>query len=96
MAKKVKDTIVVGKVTEEEKNEIKYLFERKNGLNELFKSLNDKSHPLYDRIVMDMGETSVKFEKWWDTMKTKYNWQGAKGHHWEINFITCEITLKKS
>jgi CXXX repeat modification system protein len=92
--KKIKKN-AVGKVTESEKDEIKFLFERKNGLNELFKSLNDPSHSLYDRIVQDMGVTSTKFQKWWDEMSSKYKWKGAKEHHWEINFDTCEIYLVK-
>jgi CXXX repeat modification system protein len=96
MEKKTSKITVVGKVTEAEKDEIKYLFERKNGLSELFKSLNDSAHPLYDRIVRDMGETSTKFENWWDEKNSKYKWKGAKGHHWEINFNTCEISLKKN
>ena len=86
---------VVGKVTEAERDEIKYLFERKNGLNELFKTLNDPAHPLYDRIIQDMGDTATKFQTWWDGMSTKNKWKSEKGHHWEINFNTCEITLKK-
>ena len=92
--KKIKKN-AVGKVTESEKDEIKFLFERKNGLNELFRSLNDPSHPLYDRIVQDMGVTSTKFQKWWDEMSSKYKWKGTKEHHWEINFETCEIFLVK-
>lgn len=86
---------VVGKVTAEERDKIKLLFERKNGLNELFRSLNDPKHPLYDRIVRDMGETSTKFQKWWDEKSIKYKWKSAKNGHWEINFNTCEITLVK-
>jgi len=96
MEKKPIKQNVVGKVTEAERDEIKYLFERKNGLNELFKSLNDPSHPLYNKIVQDMGETATKFQNWWDEKSTGYKWKGAKDHHWEINFNTCEILLKKN
>jgi CXXX repeat modification system protein len=85
----------VGKVTETERDEIKILFERKNGLVELFKSIQDSSHPLYDRIVQDMGATATRFQKWWDEKSKQYKWKGAEGHHWEINFETCEIFMKK-
>ncbi len=94
--KKESNKIVVGKVTDEERNEIRLLFERKNGLNELFRSLNDPKHPLYERIVRDMGDTATKFQKWWDEKSVKYNWKSAKGGHWEIDFNTCEIKLVKS
>ncbi len=93
---KKENKTVVGLVTEAERDEIKYLFERKNGLNELFRSLNEPKHPLYDRIVQDMGETATKFQKWWDDASAKYEWKGAKGHHWEINFNTRELLLVKN
>ena len=86
---------VVGKITEAERDEIKRLFERKNGLLELFKSVHEASHPLYDRLVQDMGETATRFQKWWDEKSRLYRWKGAAGHHWEIDFETCEILLKK-
>jgi len=95
MTKKTIKKNAVGKVTEAEKNEIKFLFERKNGLTELFKIVSEPSHPLYEKLVQDMGETSTKFQKWWDNMSDKYNWKGAKEHHWEINFETCEIYIIK-
>jgi len=84
---------LVGKVTESERDEIKYLFERKNGLIELFKCIEGSSSPLYDKIVMDMGESSSKFQKWWDDTSSKYHWEGKGDSHWEINFDTCEIFL---
>ncbi|WP_302603126.1 hypothetical protein [Bacteroides caecimuris] len=46
MAKKL-----VGHVTEEEKNVIQNLFERKNGLNELAKILSADNAELYERLV---------------------------------------------
>ena len=84
---------VVGQVTEEEKNEIQALFERRNGLNELAKILTSDNAELYERLVKDMGETGTKFQNWWDTMAQKYQWESAEGGNWEINFSTCEILL---
>ena len=40
-----------------------------------------------------MGETGTKFQKWWDSMSQKYNWESAENGNWEINFDTCEIYL---
>lgn len=40
----------VGTVTPEECNEIKYLFERRNGLIELSKILTADNKELYDRL----------------------------------------------
>ena len=84
---------VVGQVTEEEKNEIQALFERRNGLNELAKILTSDNAELYERSVKDMGETGTKFQNWWDRMAQKYQWESAEGGNWEINFSTCEILL---
>lgn len=84
---------VVGQVTEEEKNEIQALFERRNGLNELAKILTSDNAELYERLVKDMGETGTKFQQWWDRMAQKYQWESAEGGNWEINFSTCEILL---
>ena len=84
---------LVGKVTENEKEEIRLLFERRNGLNELAKILTPENVELYERLVKDMGETAVKFQEWWDRMHDKYQWKSAEDANWEINFNTCEIYL---
>lgn len=84
---------VVGQVTEEEKAQIQTLFERRNGLNELAKILSPDNAELYERLVKDLGETTTKFQQWWDTMSTKYQWEGTENGNWEINFQTNEILL---
>lgn len=86
---------LVGKVTEEERNEIQSLFERKNGLAELAKILTADNVELYEKLVKDMGETNTKFQKWWDEMSAKYQWRGTATGNWEINFETCEIYLNE-
>lgn len=86
---------VVGKVTDEEKNEIQQIFERRNGLNELAKILTVDNTELYDKLVRDLGETGTRFQTWWDRMGAKYQWEGIEGGNWEINFDTCEIYLVK-
>lgn len=84
---------VVGHVTEEEKTQIQVLFERRNGLNELAKILSPDNVELYERLVKDLGETTTKFQKWWDDMSSKYQWESAPNGNWEINFSTNEIIL---
>lgn len=84
---------VIGRVTEEEKNEIQTLFERRNGLNELSQILTAENEALYEKLVKDLGETGTKFQNWWNRMGEKYNWESAEGGNWEINFETCEIYL---
>ena len=83
----------VGQVTPEERNEIQTLFERRNGLNELAKILTNDNTELYEKLVKDMGETSTKFQNWWNRMSQKYQWESSENGNWEINFDTCEIFL---
>ena len=82
----------VGEVTEEERDMIQALFERRNGLAELAKSVG-ADNALYERLVKDMGVTAVKFQKWWDDMAAKYHWKKLENGNWEINFDTREIFL---
>lgn len=84
---------LVGQVTPEERNEIQALFERRNGLNELAKILTADNVELYEKMVKDLGETSSKFQNWWDRMGQKYKWESIENGRWEINFDTCEIFL---
>ena len=48
---------------------------------------------LYERLIKDLGETSIKFQKWWNQMSEKYQWESIDGGNWEIDFDTCEIYL---
>ena len=84
---------VIAQVSEEEKKEIQTLFERKNGLTELAKILTADNTALYEKLVQDMGETNIRFQKWWDDMGAKYNWESHPDGNWEINFQTNEILL---
>lgn len=83
----------IGNVTEQERDEIQTLFERRNGLNELAKILTADNRELYERLVKDLSETMSKFQNWWDSMANKYEWERAENGHWEIDFNDCIIYL---
>lgn len=83
----------VGRVTEEERDEIKALFERRNGLHELAQILSADNDELYERLVKDIGKTTILFQDWWTRMAGKYSWESADNGNWEIDFNTCEIKL---
>jgi CXXX repeat modification system protein len=84
---------VISQVTESERDEILSLHERQNGLNELAKILTSDNSELYERLVKDLGETSVKAQNWWDKNADKYQWESAENGNWEIDFDTCKIYL---
>ncbi len=84
---------IVGRVTQEEVREIQTLFERKNGLTELAKVVSADNVKLYEKLVKDMGETSMKFQVWWDERSKQYGWESSPKGNWEVNFQTGDITL---
>jgi len=86
---------LVGKVTQQEQETIKCLFERKNGLIELSKVLTPDNELLYEKLVKNLGETTLKFQSWWQEMATKYSWPSKDGYSWEIDFDTNCVYLKK-
>ena len=83
----------VGQVSESEKLQIQQLFERRNGLAELAKIVTADNDELYNKLVKDMGETSSKFQQWWNDTSSKYNWESSQNGHWEIDFNTNNIYL---
>lgn len=83
----------IGHVTEEERDEIQKLFERRNGLNELAMILTPENSELYEKLVVDLGETSTKFQNWWNEKSSKYNWASVENGNWEIDFENCKIYL---
>lgn len=83
----------IGKVTIEERNEIQQLFERRNALKELAKILTAENDELYEKLISDIGRTNAEFQKWWDTMANKYQWESIDGLQWQIDFETCDIWL---
>ncbi|MGN0223101.1 MAG: CXXX repeat peptide modification system protein [Muribaculaceae bacterium] len=83
----------IGRVTEAERDAILALFERRNGLGELAKIITADNSELYEKLVKDLGETSTRFQQWWDSMAQKYQWERTENGHWEIDFNTCAIYL---
>jgi len=86
---------VVGKVTPEERDEIKKLFGRKNALVDLLKSV-EKGSAFYENAMEDFIATNEKFQNWWNVTSQKYSWKGVGTAHWEINFETCEIYISNN
>ncbi len=92
---------IVGIVTEEEKNEVMMLFERKVGIEELAATLesdllsDEKKEIMLDKMVSELGKVKLNLQAWWDKMFEKYNWKSVEGYSWNIDFQTREIILTK-
>ena len=86
----------VGIVSESERDEIRQLYERINGLKELTKVVSPDNIELYEKLVTDMGTTVTRFQEWWNTTSNKYHWESSDEGSWEIDFDTCIIYLTES
>lgn len=91
---------IVGTITEEEKIYIERLFERKRGLSELLYSITDNSllnnelkDTVYQKLVEDMGKTQILYDKWWNDMQDKYQWEGVEGGSFQIDFSNNNVLL---
>jgi CXXX repeat modification system protein len=85
----------IGQVNEQEKEEIRVLHTRRNGLIELSKiiEVNNGNRPQYERLLRDIVEAGICFQQWWDDMETKYQWENHPGGNWEIDFQTNDVYL---
>jgi CXXX repeat modification system protein len=85
----------IGQVSEPEKEEIRALSHRKNGLIELSKiiEVNDDNKSQYERLLKDIVEASICFQQWWDDMETKYQWENHPDGNREIDFQTNDVYL---
>lgn len=92
---------VVGIVTEEEKNEMLVLFERKLGIEELAATLEsdllsaEQKETMQEKMITELGKVKYHMQAWWDKMYEKYTWKNIDGHKWNIDFQSCEIILTK-
>lgn len=84
---------VIGQVTPEERKAISHMYEKKVALQNLL--LMDISEQYRDQISEDLDSIIKDMENWWSEMASKYNWPGAQGMHWEVDFRTGEIILVK-
>jgi CXXX repeat modification system protein len=87
----------VGYVTEQEKEELRKMFERKVALQEIMPSLNPEIcgdiDGLYEKVINDLISTNKSFQLWWKDKAIQYNWKAVEGGNWKIDFETNEVFL---
>lgn len=82
----------VGEVTDVEKREIEYYFERSNGIEELLLILDTKDE-LYRKATEELNELKQQMEHWWRNMSLKYRWESSVESSWSIDFFTNNVFL---
>lgn len=84
---------VVGKISEQEKIEIRNLNNHKIGLEELIPIL-DKNSMLYKRALADLENTAKLYTNWWKRHAEKYQWERGK-REWIVLFKSNEIVIEQ-
>jgi CXXX repeat modification system protein len=87
---------VLGTISLEESEAARKLLGRKDALKELAQIIpmsKESEDVLYERILEDMAETSVKIEEWWKGTANKYGWAYSPTDRWYLNMATCEVSL---
>lgn len=95
--------LVLGIVTEREREEIKKIFEKKGALEDLFSSLGrnnseltgESTNVLYDKIVEDMKSVRGELLNWWEKTAVLYGWEYESEDKWNVNMSTGEVKLIK-
>lgn len=91
----------LGRITPEERDEIRTLFERKSGLVELARALAGMTRQdleasgLYEKLAQDIGRATIQFQGWFDRTSRKYGWENLPGHRWEVDFDACTVYLRR-
>lgn len=83
---------VIWTLSENDKNEIQELFEKKTALENLVKAIDPSNEIIYNKLVTDYSKITSLFQKWWSETSKKYNW--VSGEHWSVNFDTNEVTVE--
>ena len=81
---------IIHQLNEKEAEEIANLYEKRLALENLIKILDGDNEKIYNKVIEDYTNTTREFQKWWENMSTKYQWQGS---NWRINFETKTVVL---
>lgn len=81
-------------ITEEEKQEVRSLFNRKNAIRELLDS-SYNNQGLFDKLTGEFVEVSTNFQNWFKKFEEKYQAVGAPGHFWSVDFDNNTVTLRQ-
>lgn len=95
------NSLKVGIITENERNEIRELYFRNVALHELILTLtkstlvNKEDNELYQKIISDCAITTSKYDAWWREKEMKYQWKSENNCKYRVDFETCEVFFER-
>ena len=81
----------VGKVTVEERDEIRNIYEKINALRNLQLIVEEEN--LYKKVEKDLQNVEKEFDEWWGEKAKKYQWKSKDDASWIIDFSSNDIFL---
>ena len=81
----------VGKVTVEERDEIRNIYEKINALRNLQLIVEEEN--LYKKVEKDLQNVEKEFDEWWGEKARKYQWKSKDDASWIIDFSSNDIFL---
>ena len=93
--------MVLGKISDAERDELHVFMERKGALEDLFLVLGKQSEfgidisstHIYEKIVSDMQEVRKEINRWWSRASDAYSWRFGPGNSWNVDFYSNEVHL---
>ena len=81
----------VGKVTVEERDEIRNIYEKIHALRNLQLIVEEEN--LYKKVEKDLQNVEKEFDEWWGEKARKYQWKSKDDASWIIDFSSNDIFL---
>jgi len=81
----------VGKVTVEERDEIRNIYEKINALRNLQLIVEEEN--LYKKVEKYLQNVEKEFDEWWGEKARKYQWKSKDDASWIIDFSSNDIFL---
>lgn len=82
----------VGTLTQEERENLEELLEKKIALENLLKILSE-SQEIYKKVDKDYKNIVEEYEKWWRDTSDKYIWESIENSFWSIDFKSRKVYL---
>lgn len=84
---------IVGQVTEEEKNNMIDICEKKVALDNLERITAKDKQSLIEDIKKERNIANIQYDTWWDNIRENYDFEGDEKGYWQLDFRTGEVLL---